>query len=174
MSVPRPVSQENPNQIDRPNTYLREFALQTFPFKHALGQVNLIKLDENGDDPSLKIKQVLRYDVGKGVCVNDSIDTKETPNYIEINLSEGCFDHLQKSLLPAFIGEGYKVDGAYLAATTFHAKDDGGYGAGGGDFLDTGVVMSRWSIWIKIGNHCTIEQKHQLENWFQKVKEHTI
>lgn len=171
MSVARPIFPENPNQIDRPSSALLQFAIETFPSELAYCNVELAILDESGDEARPRITQRLEY-AGKGVYkevgFRSEEEKKTAPNHVEVLLN-GDMNDFKASFLPGLIEQGFKVIGADLAITMFHRRDDGGSGTLGGDYMSTGVVMSRWSIWIQEGN-CTSEQKQQLTDWFEKVK----
>jgi hypothetical protein len=173
MSADNNISHEISTVIENPSAKLRQFAVESFPFKHAQGQVRFILPDQNGDPAKEKVELTLEYDSKHGTFIKTSGSENKAgfPNHLEVSLTEGSMDHFQNGFLPTLTQEGYVIEGADLVIITHHTRDDGGYGAGGGDYMDTGAVISRWSIWPQIGRQCTEEQKQELTAWFRRVKE---
>ncbi len=190
IGVERADQPVNKNIIPNPSFELCHQVIATFPFS-AVGDV-VLKIQplpgfDEGYEKSCKTRGVIpnssvEIDLGESedtyIRIEPGRHTRQQailflsggkPSRVKINLRPSGLEYLNSAIRPALQKDGYGVSDAQLAVSTEYRRDN--EMTPGGEFLDTGVTLSKDEIKLKIGRRCTNEQREVLTKWFNSLQE---
>jgi len=174
------------NLIQNPSPELLHFAIRTFPLNPRYADIDLEVSRIQPQQPNIKLE--LDYNPRIGTfegsfgcrtqfSTNKALVEAQTatlikmpkPTEVEVRMGEEGFGVFNETFRQLLESSGFKITRAAIAATSYHSRDDGGFGGMAGEDMISGVTMSTMSINLR-----NPEGIPELDTWFEKVKQEAI